>query len=229
MTSTAYLTSLAPRTPSPQSPYDPKDKTEDEFLWTPPPIDPNYWHHVAKARDIRSGIFKHRTALSQATAQGSKWETICELQNEVQKLEYRLLRYIDHYVLDYDDVVKSTLGTVSPPMSPQPEEPPEFASGSLPPTPAQQPSSIPARRRNTGEPLDSRAFIESYKKNIRYAEAALEPKKPKSRLGWAGLFGSKNVRAAEDAVRINPRLQTRSSEPALSRKDATIANGVLIL
>ncbi|KAJ1792404.1 hypothetical protein LPJ59_004846 [Coemansia sp. RSA 2399] len=297
------------------------DQTNEQYMWTPPAIDPNYWMHITKARSMRTGILAQKQALAKtyerADTQGDR---ITALKSDIVGREKRLLRYINHYILDYDDVLAArrrpslVLGTLSPPVSPglqqsrslknpgslnvfQSEQPPNFASGSLPPTPTTRGNSdesidetqttesqIPRpiskgtanalSRTSTGNiskekttrvrfagiannkpALDSQSFINSYKTNARYAAAAAAAASPpitatpkdlpetppnngsgnkvkmtKGRLMWAGLFGSKNVRRAadeqrpamlnktqseRDEIRINPTLQTRSSEPAL--------------
>ncbi|KAJ2520992.1 hypothetical protein H4217_001671 [Coemansia sp. RSA 1939] len=159
------------REPSPHSPsscsssaaslMDGQDSS-NEYIWTPPAIDPNYWIHITKARSMRTGILSQKRALEKAYERAeANGDRIAVLKTDIVGREKRLLRYINHYILDYDDVlsVRSRhsvlLGALSPPLSPelQPakslknlplaplnvtlltEEPPNFASGSLPPTP----------------------------------------------------------------------------------------------
>ncbi|KAJ2738689.1 hypothetical protein H4R23_000978 [Coemansia sp. Cherry 401B] len=93
-----------------------------EYVWTPPAPDPRYWEHVAKAQKLRSGVRELRAQL----AQGDSWR----LGRELRARERRLMRYVDHHVLDYDDVLRADarrkaelarnleLGTISPPISP---------------------------------------------------------------------------------------------------------------
>ncbi|KAJ2520426.1 hypothetical protein H4217_002044 [Coemansia sp. RSA 1939] len=159
------------RGPSPHSPsscsssaaslMDGKDSS-NEYIWTPPAIDPNYWIHITKARSMRTGILSQKQALEKAYERAeANGDRITVLKTDIVGREKRLLRYINHYILDYDDVLSARskhsvlLGALSPPLSPelQPakslknpplaplnvtlltEEPPNFASGSLPPTP----------------------------------------------------------------------------------------------
>ncbi|KAJ2551593.1 hypothetical protein EV175_003632 [Coemansia sp. RSA 1933] len=328
----AVMTQSSHLPPSIPSPVD-DQRNSEQYIWTPPAVDPNYWMHITKARSMRTGIIAQKQALEKTYERAdTQGDMITALKDDIVGRERRLLRYINHYILDYDDVVSPrrrtsvVLGTLSPPLSPElspsrplrkpaslsvllTEEPPIFASGSLPPTPTTRGNSdesfgeskvsvvaesrIPrpiskdtvretrrASRADTGKratrvrfaginadnkpALDSQSFINSYKTNARYAAAAEAaaasppitaaastkdlPKAPssssssgggggggiakmtKGRLIWTGLFGSKNVRRAadeqrpaalsktqseRDEIRINPRLQTRSSEPAL--------------
>ncbi|KAJ1666855.1 hypothetical protein IW140_002488 [Coemansia sp. RSA 1813] len=132
----------------------------EQYIWTPPAIDPNYWMHITKARSMRTGILAQKKALEMTYEKSeTNRDRITALKNDIVGREKRLLRYINHYILDYDDVLSArakpslVLGALSPPVSPdlQPtmspknpgslgmtllaEEPPNFASGSLPPTP----------------------------------------------------------------------------------------------
>ncbi|KAJ2385444.1 hypothetical protein GGI05_004698 [Coemansia sp. RSA 2603] len=113
--------------------------------------------------------------------------------------------------------------------------PPRFASGSLPPTPttldtpveSHSPSLSPQQA--ASPPLGSQAFINSYKQNVRYQQASsiansltnssvdLRKEKPKHKPLWGGLFGSKNVRAAD-------KFEDNNNDDALRASD--FANNV---
>ncbi|KAJ2082138.1 hypothetical protein H4R24_001834 [Coemansia sp. RSA 988] len=100
-----------------------------EYIWTPPALDPKYWEHVAKARKVHRTVAELKQGLIQKQKQGEE-EEAQKLHREVRARERKLLRFIDHYVLDYDDVVRSKedeskaagssmeLGTITPPVSP---------------------------------------------------------------------------------------------------------------
>ncbi|KAJ2359416.1 hypothetical protein GGF43_000035 [Coemansia sp. RSA 2618] len=82
-----------------------------EYIWTPPALDPKYWEYVAKAQKIRTGV----TELKQTLALKHDNDGV-ELQRQRKELraqERKLMRYIDHHVLDYDDVIRAvTRGSV---------------------------------------------------------------------------------------------------------------------
>ncbi|KAJ1742778.1 hypothetical protein LPJ78_001059 [Coemansia sp. RSA 989] len=223
-----------------------------EYLWKPPPPDPKYWDHIAKAQQIRSDVSELKQSLK-AKQQGSQEFT--KISRELRARERKLMRFIDHHVLNYDDVLskpKATaaktvisrnmeLGTISPPISPNigPNRPlPPLPPGAeqkmqqkqkanpLPPTP---PELAARNRQRSGTALDSQGFINSYKKNTQLATSPEEPaEKPRGRLLWAGIFGSKNVKpvdtgrrrseSAEGAQLNQPsRLATMASVPSLAQ------------
>ncbi|KAJ2306198.1 hypothetical protein IWW52_006268, partial [Coemansia sp. RSA 2704] len=187
-----------------------------EYVWTPPAPDPRYWEHVAKAQKLRSGVRELRAQL----AQGDSWR----LGRELRARERRLMRYVDHHVLDYDDVLRADarrkaelarnleLGTISPPISP--DLAPDRA---LPPTPAETAS---------GTRLDSQGFINSYKKNARLAEAGgSNPgrEKSKGRQLWTGLFGSR-IRPVESPQPANRRRSGSVEEAQMARGASRLAS-----
>ncbi|KAJ2789223.1 hypothetical protein H4R20_007219, partial [Coemansia guatemalensis] len=102
-----------------------------EYIWTPPALDPKYWEHVAKARKVHRTVAELKQGLTQKQKQGED-EEAQKLHREVRARERKLLRIIDHYVLDFDDVVRGKgdekskasgsssmeLGTITPPVSP---------------------------------------------------------------------------------------------------------------
>ncbi|KAJ1862991.1 hypothetical protein LPJ73_000630 [Coemansia sp. RSA 2703] len=269
-----------------------QDFDSGEYLWTPPAPDPNYWVNVAKARNIRQSIIKLKDYLNyvlQAPASAQRTDDYHKVTAEIRARERKMMRYVDHYILCFDDVLlpeheyqvrqqkyelkhvsSSELGTISPPMSPanaagpralspqllppsgipslgskgmgpkRPvnfniDVPPRFASGSLPPTPttldtpveSHSPSLSPQQA--ASPPLGSQAFINSYKQNVRYQQASsiansltnssvdLRKEKPKHKPLWGGLFGSKNVRAAD-------KFEDNNNDDALRASD--FANNV---
>ncbi|KAJ1880089.1 hypothetical protein LPJ57_002461 [Coemansia sp. RSA 486] len=115
-----------------------------EYLWTPPAPDPNYWINVAKARNIRQSILKLRDYLNrvlQTPVSAQRTEDYQRVTTEIRARERKLMKYVNHYILSFDDVLLSDqqyqeqeqqqsrhqkhvqnrsmeLGTISPPMSP---------------------------------------------------------------------------------------------------------------
>ncbi|KAJ2231786.1 hypothetical protein GGF40_000776 [Coemansia sp. RSA 1286] len=115
-----------------------------EYLWTPPAPDPNYWINVAKARNIRQSILKLRDYLNrvlQTPVSAQRTEDYQRVTTEIRARERKLMKYVNHYILSFDDVLLSEqqyqeqqqqqsrhqkhvqnrsmeLGTISPPMSP---------------------------------------------------------------------------------------------------------------
>ncbi|KAJ2264582.1 hypothetical protein EV176_006202 [Coemansia sp. RSA 451] len=205
----------------------------NEYIWTPPAPDPKYWEHVAKAQKIRSAVTELKQSLGHRTGDESQ-----RLSKELRARERKLMRYIDHHVLDFDDVVKPSmitqdkrkannhieLGTVSPPTSPDlaPDRP-------LPPLPrasrTQNPPPVPQKPSHTA--LDSQGYITSYRKNTQLAHPndPSREAKPKSRLLWTGIFGAKNIKpverrrrsgSAEEAQIQKSRLTSMSSVPTLT-------------
>ncbi|KAJ2451074.1 hypothetical protein EV183_003846 [Coemansia sp. RSA 2336] len=223
-----------------------------EYLWKPPPPDPKYWDHIVRAQQLRSDISELKQRLK-ARQQGS--QEFAKISRELRARERKLMRFIDHHVLNYDDVLSKPkasaaktvinrnveLGTISPPISPSigpnrplPPLPPgaeqqmKHKANPLPPTP---PELAARNRQRSGTALDSQGFINSYKKNTQLATSSDEPaEKPRGRLLWAGIFGSKNVKpvdagrrrsgSAEGAqLKQSPRLATMTSVPSLAQTD----------
>ncbi|KAJ2609210.1 hypothetical protein H4S08_004145 [Coemansia sp. RSA 1365] len=101
-----------------------------DYIWTPPALDPKYWEHVAKARKVHQTVAELKQGLTQKQKLGE--DETQKLHQEVRARERKLLRIIDQYVLDYDDVVRVKkderhrasgnssveLGTITPPVSP---------------------------------------------------------------------------------------------------------------
>ncbi|KAJ2743067.1 hypothetical protein GGI20_004033 [Coemansia sp. BCRC 34301] len=189
----------------------PRNSSSDfEFVWAPPTLDPEYWDNVARARDIRRSVAEMKAQLAQARHEVD----FQRLSAEIRASERRLMKYVDRYILSYDDVVESAapghcnrvLGTASPPTSPSaapvPDRPlpptpaptPRFVSGALPPPP---PGAISA--------LGSQAFINSYKQSPGFDKAprantpASASASATRRPAWASLFGSRSVRLADAA------------------------------
>ncbi|KAJ2850661.1 hypothetical protein IWW36_001705 [Coemansia brasiliensis] len=230
-----------------------------EYLWKPPPPDPKYWDHIAKAQRIRSDVSELKQSLKHKQ-QGS--EEFSRISRELRARERKLMRFIDHHVLNYDDVLLGKhragsnaktvinrnveLGTISPPISPNigpnrplPPLPPgaeqqkkALMASPLPPTPPELAAA--QSRQRSGSALDSQGFINSYKKNAQLATSSEETsagrEKPRGRLLWAGIFGSKNVKpvatggarrrsgSAEGAqLKQSPRLATMASVPSLAQ------------
>ncbi|KAJ2813239.1 hypothetical protein GGI24_006554 [Coemansia furcata] len=72
-----------------------------EYVWAPPTPDPGYWDNVARARDIRHSVARMEMQLAQATHEDDIWR----LSDEIRASERRLMKYVDRYILSYDDVV----------------------------------------------------------------------------------------------------------------------------
>ncbi|KAJ2496397.1 hypothetical protein GGH96_005863 [Coemansia sp. RSA 1972] len=205
----------------------------NEYIWTPPAPDPKYWEHVAKAQKIRSTVTELKQSLRRRTGDECQ-----RLSKELRARERKLMRYIDHHVLDFDDVLQPSmittgkangnieLGTVSPPTSPDlaPDRP-------LPPLPCaniqpQKPPPVPQKTMPRTAALDSHGYITSYKKNAQLAHSSeSQAVKPKSRLLWTGIFGAKNIKpverrrrsgSAEEAQIQKSRLTSMSSVPSLA-------------
>ncbi|KAJ2654958.1 hypothetical protein IW148_006221 [Coemansia sp. RSA 1199] len=77
----------------------------NEYIWTPPAPDPKYWEHVAKAQKIRSGV----TELKRSLGQRASGDEVQRLSKELRARERKLMRYIDHHVLDFDDVLQPSM------------------------------------------------------------------------------------------------------------------------
>ncbi|KAJ2816422.1 hypothetical protein GGI24_005726 [Coemansia furcata] len=172
-----------------------------EYVWAPPTPDPGYWDNVARARDIRHSVARMKMQLAQATHE----DDVRRLSDGIRASERRLMKYVDRYILSYDDVVESSrvLGTVSPPTSPglapnrplPPTPTPHFVSGALPPTPPAAAAAIAA--------LGSQAFINSYKRGpdclLPAGEEPPESNTVARKPAWVNLFGSRSVRLADNA------------------------------
>ncbi|KAJ2885314.1 hypothetical protein FB639_001798 [Coemansia asiatica] len=134
-----------------------RDSDAGEFLWTPPAPDPNYWINVAKARNIRQSILKLRDYLNrvlQTPVNAQRTEDYQRVTLEIRARERKLMKYVNHYILNFDDVLlpdqqyqeqqsryqkqylqqsrDMELGTISPPMSPgniisEAQQPPQIA------------------------------------------------------------------------------------------------------
>lgn len=197
-----------------------------DYIWIPPPPDPKYWEHVHQAQDIRQRMAqmeKYLVRLQQSPVSSQRYNDTRRISSEITACERKLMRFVDHYMLDYSHVVSAqikksdmlqpaVLGTLSPPTSPiidQPHGIGNTASHSkqllpggaiVPPETAAAPPQI--------DRLNSRAFMDSYKQQAKYdsqAQKAIDQvsrnnnylPKPKGKLAWANLFGSKNVRPNE--------------------------------
>ncbi|KAJ1934295.1 hypothetical protein GGF37_006419 [Kickxella alabastrina] len=116
----------------------------NKYIWTPPPPDPNYWVNIHKARNIRESILKLKAFLDrvlQAAPSEQRTSDYHKVTAEIRSRERKLMKYINHYTLNYYDVVSDRqadevpvkrtdkslapepptqieLGTISPPMSP---------------------------------------------------------------------------------------------------------------
>ncbi|KAI7827908.1 hypothetical protein BX661DRAFT_198469 [Kickxella alabastrina] len=106
--------------------------------------DPNYWVNIHKARNIRESILKLKAFLDrvlQAAPSEQRTSDYHKVTAEIRSRERKLMKYINHYTLNYYDVVSDRqadevpvkrtdkslapepptqieLGTISPPMSP---------------------------------------------------------------------------------------------------------------
>ncbi|KAJ1889248.1 hypothetical protein LPJ66_008135 [Kickxella alabastrina] len=106
--------------------------------------DPNYWVNIRKARSIRESILKLKAFLDrvlQAAPSEQRTSDYHKVIAEIRSRERKLMKYINHYTLNYYDVVSDKqadeipvkrnekslvpepptqieLGTISPPMSP---------------------------------------------------------------------------------------------------------------
>ncbi|KAJ2794379.1 hypothetical protein H4R21_005521, partial [Coemansia helicoidea] len=170
--------------------------------------DPRYWEHVARAKRIRQAVGEMKQSLAQKLP-GS--EEAQQLGRELRARERRLMRLVDHYVLDYNDVVTAdggvteaalktggslAMGTITPPVSP--EMPPSRPLPPLPPPAQRRPAVAPYA---TG--LDSQGCINSHKRHEQYvrsaatgdAGAADGRDRPAPRPWWPGLFAARGVRA----------------------------------
>ncbi|KAJ2724028.1 hypothetical protein GGI07_002233 [Coemansia sp. Benny D115] len=125
---------------------DSTSKDNPDYLWTPPAPDPNYWTNVSKAHNIRQTVMKlkeYQKRIEMAQPSPQRNEDYQRVTAEIRARERKLLKYINHYILSYDDVLKmeremagggalqknikspqrpiardAQLGTLSPPMSP---------------------------------------------------------------------------------------------------------------
>ncbi|KAJ2781565.1 hypothetical protein H4R18_002797 [Coemansia javaensis] len=162
---------------------------DGQYIWTPPAPDPRYWEHVAKARRVRRLVADLRQQLALKEQAG---EDTQRLGRELRGRERKLMRIVDHYVLDYDDVVGGPepgggagapdakrkggaggnpgLGTITPPTSPElapSQAPPQMPAAPQPPAPA-APGTGPQGRAQglaaAGTGLDSMGCIVSQHK-----------------------------------------------------------------
>ncbi|KAJ2388350.1 hypothetical protein GGI23_006076, partial [Coemansia sp. RSA 2559] len=226
------------------------DQANEQYIWTPPAIDPNYWMHITKARSMRTGILAQKQALEKTYEKAdTRGDRIAALKSDIVGRERRLLRYINHYILDYDDVLAArrrpslVLGTLSPPVSPGlqqakslkdsvslsvflAEQPPNFASGSLPPT--------PTTRGNSDESFGETQTMESQiprpiSKDTasaarRRASMANISKEKTTRVRFAGIANNKPALDSQSFInsyKTNARYAAEAASPPIAAAAAT--------
>ncbi|PIA15705.1 hypothetical protein COEREDRAFT_102753 [Coemansia reversa NRRL 1564] len=191
-----------------------------EYIWTPPALDPKYWEHVAKARKVHQTVAELKQGLTQKQKLGEE-EEAQKLHREVRARERKLLRIIDQYILDYDDVVRVKkdekhkasgnssveLGTITPPVSPDmmPDRP-------LPPLP---PGAEEEKQRMAAAEVDQQ-------KRLAEAEKKLAIQAKKQRMG-AGQLAESAQRTQPQSKQLPPPPPKAGNLDVVRRNNSTAA------
>ncbi|KAI8322998.1 hypothetical protein GQ54DRAFT_310480 [Martensiomyces pterosporus] len=91
---------------------------DSAYIWSAPAIDPQYWANIAKARSIRHSVSKMKDYLARTRQQPGdqqRDEEIRRLMEEIRLGERKLMKYVNHYILNYDDIINPDRGRTKPP------------------------------------------------------------------------------------------------------------------
>ncbi|KAJ1940380.1 hypothetical protein EC988_007051 [Linderina pennispora] len=153
-------------------------------------LDDEYWKNVEKARTIRKNVIKMRGYLGNVQPKleaEKRTQELARMRLAIANAERKLMKYINYYVLNYDDVIADTAPST-----------PKVASAELgvPLSPPTSPASGAPDRPLPPPP----AVAVDIGKAPPYVSDALPPtpKQEKRRSNWSGLFGGVHLKYSLD-------------------------------